>query len=129
MERLLLSPQPISKIFQNPTSISTMKPVQSQPRHSQVAHQTPRYQRKFSAKSTSTFCHFSVSLMVSLQTAIRGCVTLLTLRRAQGLQFLDKTSLGYSSVFGIITDNHLVGQDYSWCSYVHPITIEGEVEL
>lgn len=35
-----------------------------------------------------------------------------------GLQFLDKTTLGYSSVFGIITDNHLVGQDYSWCSSI-----------
>jgi hypothetical protein len=33
-----------------------------------------------------------------------------------GLQFLNKTSLGYSSVFGIIPDNHLVGQDYSWAS-------------
>ncbi|KUJ09715.1 uncharacterized protein LY89DRAFT_541834, partial [Mollisia scopiformis] len=35
-----------------------------------------------------------------------------------GLQFLDKTTLGYSSVFGIITDNHLVGQDYSWTSSI-----------
>ncbi|RDW84454.1 hypothetical protein BP6252_02044 [Coleophoma cylindrospora] len=35
-----------------------------------------------------------------------------------GLQFLDKTSLGYSSVFGIIPDNHLVGQDYSWASSI-----------
>ncbi|TVY84112.1 putative transporter [Lachnellula suecica] len=33
-----------------------------------------------------------------------------------GLQFLDKTSLGYSSVFGIITDNNLEGQDYAWAS-------------
>jgi hypothetical protein len=33
-----------------------------------------------------------------------------------GLQFLDKTTLGYSSVFGIIPDNHLVGQDYSWAT-------------
>ena len=33
-----------------------------------------------------------------------------------GLQFLDKTSMGYSSVFGLIPDNHLVGQDYSWAS-------------
>lgn len=46
---------------------------------------------------------------------------LLILRRAQGLQFLDKTTLGYSSVFGIIADNHLVGQDYSWCSYAHSV--------
>lgn len=35
-----------------------------------------------------------------------------------GLQFLDKTSLGYSSVFGIIPDNHLKGQDYSWASSI-----------
>ncbi|KAF4633548.1 hypothetical protein G7Y89_g4580 [Cudoniella acicularis] len=35
-----------------------------------------------------------------------------------GLQFLDKTSLGYSSVFGIIPDNNLVGQDYSWASSI-----------
>lgn len=33
-----------------------------------------------------------------------------------GLQFMDKTSLGYSSVFGIIEDTHLIGQDYSWAS-------------
>ncbi|KAL3418652.1 putative vitamin H transporter [Phlyctema vagabunda] len=35
-----------------------------------------------------------------------------------GLQFLDKTSLGYSSVFGIIPDNNLKGQDYSWASSI-----------
>jgi hypothetical protein len=34
------------------------------------------------------------------------------------LQFIDKTSLGYSSVYGIIQDNHLVGQDYSWVSSI-----------
>ncbi|CAN8098343.1 unnamed protein product [Discula destructiva] len=34
------------------------------------------------------------------------------------LQFIDKTSLGYSSVYGIITDNHLVGQQYSWTSSI-----------
>jgi MFS family permease len=34
------------------------------------------------------------------------------------LQFIDKTSLGYSSVYGIIPDNHLVGQDYSWVSSI-----------
>ncbi|ODV82937.1 hypothetical protein CANARDRAFT_178067 [[Candida] arabinofermentans NRRL YB-2248] len=33
-----------------------------------------------------------------------------------GLSFLDKTTLGYSAVFGVITDNHLVGMQYSWCS-------------
>jgi MFS family permease len=35
-----------------------------------------------------------------------------------GLQFIDKTSLGYSSVYGIIADNSLVGQDYSWVSSI-----------
>ncbi|KAH6693357.1 major facilitator superfamily domain-containing protein [Leptodontidium sp. MPI-SDFR-AT-0119] len=35
-----------------------------------------------------------------------------------GLQFLDKTTLGYSSVFGIIPDNHLKGQDYAWASSI-----------
>ena len=34
------------------------------------------------------------------------------------LQFIDKTSLGYSSVYGIIPDNKLVGQDYSWTSSI-----------
>ncbi|KAJ9144281.1 Allantoate permease protein (Vitamin H transporter) [Pleurostoma richardsiae] len=34
------------------------------------------------------------------------------------LQFIDKTSLGYSSVYGIIADNKLVGQDYSWTSSI-----------
>ncbi|KAH8896692.1 MFS general substrate transporter [Thozetella sp. PMI_491] len=34
------------------------------------------------------------------------------------LQFIDKTSLGYSSVYGIIADNKLVGQDYSWASSI-----------
>lgn len=34
------------------------------------------------------------------------------------LQFIDKTSLGYSSVYGIIADNHLVGQQYSWTSSI-----------
>ncbi|KZT57449.1 MFS allantoate transporter-like protein [Calocera cornea HHB12733] len=31
-----------------------------------------------------------------------------------GLQYLDKTTLSYSSIMGIQTQNHLVGQDYSW---------------
>jgi hypothetical protein len=30
------------------------------------------------------------------------------------LQGLDKATLSYASVFGLITDAHLVGQDYSW---------------
>ncbi|KAF4302431.1 putative allantoate permease protein [Botryosphaeria dothidea] len=34
------------------------------------------------------------------------------------LQFIDKTSLGYSSVYGIIKDNNLKGQDYSWASSI-----------
>ncbi|KAK1962739.1 hypothetical protein LY78DRAFT_586102, partial [Colletotrichum sublineola] len=34
------------------------------------------------------------------------------------LQFIDKTSLGYSSVYGIIPDNRLVGQQYSWASSI-----------
>ncbi|KAH9884704.1 major facilitator superfamily domain-containing protein [Xylariomycetidae sp. FL2044] len=34
------------------------------------------------------------------------------------LQFIDKTSLGYSSVYGIIGDNRLQGQDYAWASSV-----------
>lgn len=34
------------------------------------------------------------------------------------LQFIDKTSLGYSSVYGLISDNHLVGQQYSWASSI-----------
>lgn len=34
------------------------------------------------------------------------------------LQFIDKTSLGYSSVYGILTDTHLAGQQYSWTSSI-----------
>lgn len=34
------------------------------------------------------------------------------------LQFIDKTCLGYSSVYGIIADNHLAGQQYSWTSSI-----------
>lgn len=34
------------------------------------------------------------------------------------LMFIDKTSLGYSSVYGIIPDNKLQGQDYSWASSI-----------
>ncbi|KAL0264708.1 hypothetical protein SLS55_000659 [Diplodia seriata] len=34
------------------------------------------------------------------------------------LQFIDKTSLSYSSVYGIIDDNNLKGQDYSWASSI-----------
>ncbi|KAI0025433.1 major facilitator superfamily domain-containing protein [Xylariomycetidae sp. FL0641] len=34
------------------------------------------------------------------------------------LQFIDKTSLGYSSVYGIIPDNNLQGQDYAWANSI-----------
>jgi len=34
------------------------------------------------------------------------------------LQFIDKTGLGYSSVYGIIRDANLKGQDYSWASSI-----------
>ncbi|KAK7747233.1 hypothetical protein SLS53_001486 [Cytospora paraplurivora] len=34
------------------------------------------------------------------------------------LQFIDKSSLSYSSVYGLIKDNHLVGQEYSWTSSI-----------
>lgn len=34
------------------------------------------------------------------------------------LQFLDKQTLNFSSVMGIIQDLHLVGRDYSWSSSV-----------
>lgn len=34
------------------------------------------------------------------------------------LQFIDKTSLGYSSVYGLLTDTHLAGQQYSWTSSI-----------
>lgn len=34
------------------------------------------------------------------------------------LQFIDKTTLGYSSVYGLLTDNNLVGQEYAWVSSI-----------
>lgn len=34
------------------------------------------------------------------------------------LQFIDKTSLAYSSVYGIIRDNKLINQQYSWASSI-----------
>ncbi|KAI0485110.1 major facilitator superfamily domain-containing protein [Xylariaceae sp. FL0804] len=34
------------------------------------------------------------------------------------LQFIDKTSLSYSSVYGIIEDNKLHGQQYAWASSI-----------
>lgn len=30
------------------------------------------------------------------------------------LQYLDKNSINFASVYGLKADNHLVGQDYSW---------------
>lgn len=35
-----------------------------------------------------------------------------------GIQFIDKTYLGYSSIYGIIPDNHLVNQDYAWANSI-----------
>jgi hypothetical protein len=34
------------------------------------------------------------------------------------LQYLDKQSLSYASVFGLITDLGLKGTQYSWCSSI-----------
>lgn len=34
------------------------------------------------------------------------------------LQYLDKQSLSYASVFGLITDLKLKGTEYSWCSSI-----------
>lgn len=34
------------------------------------------------------------------------------------LQSLDKTSLSYASVFGLIADTHLVGGEYGWCGAI-----------
>ncbi|KAF6011757.1 hypothetical protein HII13_002225 [Brettanomyces bruxellensis] len=34
------------------------------------------------------------------------------------MQFMDKLALSSGSVFGVKTDLHLVGQDYSWCSSI-----------
>lgn len=34
------------------------------------------------------------------------------------LQSLDKTSLSYASVFGLVKDTHLVGREYSWLGSV-----------
>jgi len=35
---------------------------------------------------------------------------------AYGVQVLEKVVLGYAAIYGIQTDLHLVGQDYSWAS-------------
>ncbi len=34
------------------------------------------------------------------------------------LQYLDKQSLSYASVFGLITDLNLKGTEYSWCASI-----------
>lgn len=34
------------------------------------------------------------------------------------LQYIDKQSLSYASVFGLITDLKLEGTEYSWCSSI-----------
>jgi hypothetical protein len=41
------------------------------------------------------------------------------------LQYLDKQSLSYASVFGLITDLNLKGTEYSWCSSIFYIGIAG----
>lgn len=43
------------------------------------------------------------------------------------LQQLDKSSVGYTSVFGIVADTHLVGTQYSWlssCVYVAQLVFQ-----
>ncbi|ORX38210.1 pantothenate transporter [Kockovaella imperatae] len=35
-----------------------------------------------------------------------------------GFQYLDKIALSYAAIFGMKTDLHLVGQDYSWCASI-----------
>lgn len=34
------------------------------------------------------------------------------------LQFIDKTALGYASIYGLLADTHLVNQDYAWTSSI-----------
>jgi len=34
------------------------------------------------------------------------------------LQYLDKQSLSYASVFGLITDLNMTSAQYSWCSSI-----------
>ncbi len=33
-------------------------------------------------------------------------------------QFLDKSAMGYTSILGLRTDLHLVGQEYAWASSI-----------
>ncbi|KAK3110020.1 hypothetical protein LTR53_016134, partial [Teratosphaeriaceae sp. CCFEE 6253] len=39
-----------------------------------------------------------------------------------GIQQTDKTSLGTQAIFGMRTDTHLVGQQYSWLTTIFYIT-------
>jgi hypothetical protein len=53
-----------------------------------------------------------------------------TTNTCTGLMYLDKSTLSSASIFGIIEDNKLVGQDYAWARYasfilppiLHPLT-------
>lgn len=46
------------------------------------------------------------------------CRVLPLLMVTYGLQLIDKTTLGYSAVFGLQTELNLVGNQYSWCSSI-----------
>ncbi|KAL8377588.1 hypothetical protein RB595_008328 [Gaeumannomyces hyphopodioides] len=48
-----------------------------------------------------------------LDTYILPCLCI-----TYALQFMDKTSLTYSSIYGIIQDTHLTGQDFSWATSI-----------
>lgn len=92
----------------------TMKRVRSPLKLLQVVQQIQNYRGKYSGRSTGIFCLSSVSHMVCIRPTSHS----IQLTLNAGLQFLDKTTLGYSSVFGIIPDNHLEGQDYAWASSI-----------
>ncbi|GAA5913435.1 hypothetical protein JCM5296_003631 [Sporobolomyces johnsonii] len=46
------------------------------------------------------------------------CTVLIMFTLIFGLNYLDKIGLSYAAIFGMKTDLHLVGQDYSWCSSI-----------
>ncbi|GAA5864731.1 hypothetical protein JCM1840_002211 [Sporobolomyces johnsonii] len=46
------------------------------------------------------------------------CTVLVMFTLIFGLNYLDKIGLSYAAIFGMKTDLHLVGQDYSWCSSI-----------
>jgi hypothetical protein len=51
--------------------------------------------------------------------ADRGTASLLpVLFMSYLFQFLDKSAMGYTSILGLRTDLHLVGQDYAWASSI-----------